>query len=272
MIELSKLKKQYQGLKNTPILWNDVDFYEYRPIEIPFHENIDWASIDTSKHHRLGKLVEIFYQKNLEKQEAYCSLAHNIQIQVDKHQTIGELDFIIQKKNNEIHHIELAYKFYLYKPDEPNEINRWIGPNLKDSLAQKLLKLKSKQFPLLKNNSTKKILSKKGINPHNIKQSVHFLAQLYVPLHLRNQTFANINHECIKGYYISHQELDILPNSDLYHLPIKVDWLIDPKNNDTWCSFEEIKKEIIEQINFKHSPLLWVKRNKTYERLFITFW
>lgn len=272
MIEISKLKQQYQGLCNTPNLWNNTTFYEYPHIEIPFAENTDLTSIDTEKHHRLGKLVEVFYQKNLEAQTGYRSLAHNIQIQIDKHQTIGEIDFIVETPNQEIHHIELAYKFYLYKTDLPYEIDRWVGPNLKDSLTQKLQKLKEKQFPRLYHYKTQEILQEKKIDTSKIQQSIHLKGQLYIPLSLMNHTFPHINNDCIKGYYISYKEIDFLFPLALYHVPVKQDWLIDPENNTDWIPFVEVKPMIMEQIKVNHSPLVWIKRGEIYERFFITFW
>lgn len=271
MNETNKLKQQYNGFINQPNLWKNIDFFDYPQIEIPFTNNINFETIDLTKHHRLGKLVEVFYQKNLESLNNYSSVKNNLQIQLDKHQTIGELDFIIDTPQG-IHHVELTYKFYIYKTDIPYEIDRWVGPNLKDSLVQKLEKLKNKQFPLLQNPITQKILSEKGIDTQNIKQSVHFKAQLYIPLSLKNHTFPLINNDCIKGYYISYKEIDFLFPLALYHVPIKQDWLIDPKNNKGWLPFIDVRNAILEQIDVKHSPLIWIKRGNLYERFIITFW
>ncbi len=271
MTNLERLTYQYEGFKNQPNLWTDNSFFKYPQIELPFLDSIDETSIDTSKHYRLGKLVEVFYQKNLEKIPNYTSLINNLQIQIDKHQTIGELDFICKTPNG-IHHIELTYKFYLYKTDLPYELDRWVGPNLKDSWIKKLEKLKNKQFQLLHHRVCKKILQEKGLQTDNIKQSVHFKAQLYIPLSLANHTFLYINNDCIKGYYISYKEIDFLFPMALYYVPLKKDWLIDPKHNRVWVSFTEAKPIILEQIAIKHSPLIWIKRGDVFERFFITFW
>ena len=271
MTPLEKLEYQYEGLKNQPNLWSDKTFFEYPQIDIPFVENIDLLSIDTTKHHRLGKLVEVFYQKNIDALPDYNSVENNIQIQVDKHQTLGELDFICETPTG-IHHIELTYKFYLYKTDNPYEIDRWVGPNLKDSLVQKLKKLKEKQFPMLHHSICKELLKNKGLEVEKIQQSVQFKAQLYIPLSLMNHTFPDINNNCIKGYYISYKEIDYLFPFALYHVPIKQDWLIAPKHNTDWLSFVDVRPIIMEQIAVNHSPLIWIKRGEIYERFFITFW
>ncbi|WP_010134851.1 DUF1853 family protein [Ochrovirga pacifica] len=271
MANLEQLTYQYLGFKDQPNLWLDNSFFDYPQINLPFSDTINLSDIDTTKHYRLGKLVEIFYQKNLEKLTNYTPLANNIQLQINKHQTIGELDFICSTPSG-IQHIELTYKFYLYKTDIPYEIDRWVGPNLRDSLVKKLTKLKEKQFPQLYHKATQKLLTSIGIPVNEIQQSVHFKAQLYIPLSLVNHTFPNINKNCIKGYYISYKEIDYLFPMALYHVPKKQDWLIDPKYNNKWMTYVEVKPIILEQIAVKHSPLIWIKRNDKFERFFVTFW
>ncbi|MGY6648454.1 DUF1853 family protein [Wenyingzhuangia sp. IMCC45574] len=271
MTSNEKITYQYQGFKNQPNLWLDNSFFDYPQIDIPFCETLDLSDIDSTKHHRLGKLVEIFYQKNIESLPNYTPLANNLQIQIDKHQTIGELDFICNTPTG-IQHIELTCKFYLYKTDIPYEIDRWVGPNLRDSFVKKLTKLKEKQFPKLYHTATQKLLADLNIPFDNIQQSVHFKAQLYVPLSLMNHPFPHINNDCIKGYYISHKEIDYLFPLALYHVPKKQDWLIDPKHNDEWMTFVDAKPLILEQIAVKHSPLVWIKRDGKFERFFVTFW
>lgn len=270
-MNLEQLYYQYQGFKDQPNLWKDSSFFEYPQIELPFCDTLDFSDIDTTKHHRLGKLVEVFYQKNLHQLTEYQPLANNLQIQADKHQTLGELDFICDTPNG-IHHIELTYKFYLYKTDIPLELDRWVGPNLKDSLVKKLTKLKDKQFPMLKHPVCLQKLSELKIPIDKIQQSVAFKAQLYIPLSLQKHTFPHVNNECIQGYYISYKEIDFLFPLALYHVPKKQDWLVHPKHNSDWMSFVEAKPLILEQIAIKHSPLVWIKRGEVYERFFITFW
>jgi len=271
MSPIERLEYQYKGVREQPNLWKDASFFDYPQIELSFSTNIDLQSIDTSKHYRLGKLVEVFYQKNIESQDNCILLASNIQIQIDKHQTIGELDYIVNTTTG-IKHIELTYKFYLYKTDEIYEIDRWVGPNLKDSLVKKLNKLKEKQFPLLNHPVSRETLINKKFDLKDIQQNVHFKAQLYVPLSLKNYTFPHINNDCIVGHYISYKEIDFLFPLALYHLPEKQDWLIHPKHHKDWISFIDVKPQILEQIDLKHSPLLWIKRAEVYERFFITFW
>ncbi len=271
MTLLEKRHYQYEGFYKQPNLWLTPSFFEYPQIDVPFLKTISFPIEEPQKHQRLGKLVETFYTQNLREQPNYKILTNNLQIQVNKHQTLGELDVICETPTG-TKHIELTYKFYLYKTDILHELDRWVGPNLKDSLVKKLNKLKIKQLPMLQHPVCQQMLSDRNINPNNIQQHVHFKAQLYVPLSLQKHQFPNINNACICGYYISHKEIDFLFPFALYQIPQKQDWLINPKHNTQWMSFIEIKPLIIEQIAQKHSPLIWIKRGAIYERLFVTFW
>ncbi|RVU84589.1 DUF1853 family protein [Leucothrix sargassi] len=62
--------------------------------------------------------------------------------------TLGELDFILQDKRTEqVIHLEVAVKFFMGL-DPLEQVNRWYGSNLKDSLDSKLAHLKTKQTQL----------------------------------------------------------------------------------------------------------------------------
>ncbi|MDB4297788.1 DUF1853 family protein [Flavobacteriaceae bacterium] len=268
---LDKLLLQYKGFINTPNLWEQADFYKYPQIEIDYLETPNLLEIDTTKHHRLGKLVECFFQKNIEQNTLYSPICNNIQIQTEKKITLGELDFICNTPDGQ-KHIELTYKFYLYKTDIKGELNRWVGPNLRDSLVKKLDKLRDKQFPMLANKYTQPILDQHNLSINSIEQVMHFKANLFVPLSLAKHTFQHINNACVKGYYISHKEIDFLFPFALYQIPNKQDWLIDPADNTDWMIFIDVKPLILEQIKVQHSPLIWIKRDGVFERFFITFW
>lgn len=266
-----QLHLQYLGFKNQPNLWTADDFFEYLQTEITLPNILDFSNYQNTKHHRLGKLCEYFLETALYQIPNYEVLVNNLQIQPDPQHTLGELDFIINTPEG-ITHVELAYKFYLYNPYIKNELERWIGPNLKDAFVKKLEKLKNKQLPILQHSVCKSILKEKQIDVQNITQKLIFKAQLYIPLSLQKHTFSYINNDCIAGYYISYKEIDFLFPLALYHVPIKQNWLINPRNNNDWKTFVEVKPLITEQIEQEHSPLIWIKRGEIFERFFITFW
>ena len=262
---------QYLGFKNAPLAWESNSFFSYSQADIEYLPALDFNNTSFNENLRLGKHVEQFCAENFKQHPNFELLLENQQVQSDKNQTLGELDYIVKNGDN-VYHIELTSKFYLYKTDIPTEIHRWVGPNLRDSFIQKLEKLENKQFPLLYSNEAKQLLKNHNIDSNDVQQQVHFKAHLFIPLSLQKHTFPIINNDCIKGYYISYKEIDFLFPMALYHIPKKQDWFVNPKYNTHWESFVEVKPLILDQISRQHSPLVWIKRGDIYEQFFVTFW
>ncbi len=155
----------------------------------------------------------------------------------NKNITIGELDFII-KEHDLFKHIELVYKFYLYRPtQEIAQISSWIGPNNKDSLVKKLTKLKEKQLPLLYASETQPILKDLNIPVEEIKQFTCFKAQLFTPWNSNTVHFDLINPEAIVGYWIPFSELSAAHQTgSVYYIPSKENWVIEAYTQVAWMN------------------------------------
>ena len=158
----SKIKAQYQGFMDTPSLFLDVGDFVKQPLfafeEVsPLKEKLR----ELKKNTMLGKRAELFFKELIKGSKEYKVLADGIQVFKDK-RTVGELDFIIQhRKSLQVFHTELTYKFYAYDPNiATTAIEKWIGPNRKDTLVQKLDKLNTRQFPLLHTKETQQRLEK----------------------------------------------------------------------------------------------------------------
>ncbi len=219
---------------------------------------------------RLGKLVEhyAFYEF---KQAGEIELLHkNIQV-IENKVTLGELDCLI-KHNNQLIHLEVVYKFYLY--DETvgtEELDHWIGPNRNDHLVKKLTKLQSKQLPLLHHPTTQKHLQELGLNSEDFLQRVDFRAQLFIPLN-KSITSSNLNQQCISGFYIRLNELDNFTNNQFY-IPTKLDWLIEPHEKVKWIEINTFKQELNDLLNAKKSPLCWLKTTEgMLQKFFVVWW
>jgi hypothetical protein len=93
--------------------------------------------------------AEACFEAYLKQSKYFELLAANLQIHGEK-ETLGELDYIaLNLKTDEVVHIELACKFYLYNEARGNtEAQKWIGPNRKDSLYEKLEKVKHKKVSI----------------------------------------------------------------------------------------------------------------------------
>ena len=264
------IQLQYEGFLNTPLLWESDSIFELEQLELPKEKTTIFNS-SIAKNLRLGKRVERFISHQLQHNSSIKILAENIQIQNNK-TTIGEIDFIIQQNNTPIH-LEVMFKFYLY--DETvgeTELEHWIGPNRKDSLVAKLTKLKEKQLPLLYKEQTIPFLKSLNLNIETIQQQVYFKAQLFVPFQLRNHSFKLINNNCIKGFYISFNELSKFDNCKFY-IPSKINWLQEIQTQINWKTYTQMLPKIETEIKNKTSPLCWLKQpNGEVYKIFIVWW
>ncbi len=214
----------------------------------------------------------------LNQSEHYKLLAANIQIHTipfknkKEKLTLGELDYIVKNcKSKQIIHIELACKFYLY--DETivgTEEEKWIGPNRKDSLFDKLEKLSLKQFPLLTKAETIHKLETLEI-PKPSAQELCLKAFLFLPKQLAIESFPKVFQDCIVGHYIKPEHLNEDPTA-LYAIPTKKEWLLPLEKLTTWHRFSEIKPLINEQLELKKSPLVYKKTPRNTECFFVVWW
>ncbi|AUP79943.1 DUF1853 family protein [Flavivirga eckloniae] len=263
------LQKRYIGFLNTPFLWKSNSVANLNQFEIVSKSNKIDISIDETL--RLGKYVERFVSFELEQHENISILAENVQIQ-DNKITLGELDCLLLKDNKPIH-LEIIYKLYLYDSSVgANEIDHLIGPNRKDSLKEKITKLKEKQLPLLNTPQCENYLKTLSLTPEDISQQVYFKAQLFVPFSNQDVQLKTLNSKCIVGFYINRNQLNQF-NDCKFYVPKKKDWLVRPHTNLKWLNFNEfeiIAKDYFEQ---QFSPLCWVKfKNGELKKMFLVWW
>lgn len=269
---------QFQGFVNTPSIFFDKNYSElslfhWKPVKKDLASAFD--KIDAlSKNLVLGKRVEYFFKALLNNSERFQLLGNNVQIH-NEQRTLGEFDFFIKDhKTLEILHIELMYKFYVYDPKQPTEIESWIGPNRKDSLIRKITKVKVSQFPLLNSPEAKKYLNHLEIHADNIQQQILFKALLFIPETYENHNFEHINRQCIAGYWYHFSELKKFCDLNYqFYAPEKQDWPIDPAHGEVWFSHSEIEEQIKALHKRKKSPLIWIKKsNSTYEKMIVVWW
>jgi len=277
------VNEEYNGFLDSFLLWEIAEESWFSDIPLfPLREliteckslNPNTFTIQLHPNEVLGKRAECFFEYCLIQSKYYKVIAKNIQVFSNK-TTIGELDFLLlEKTHKSIIHVEMVYKFYLYDPNFDHELSRWIGPNRKDTLLQKLDKLHQKQFPLINTPEAAITLNELGIAPSDITQQICFIAHLFVPLSLRNIKLAKINPLCIKGFWLTIEEFkDETYLNYNYYMPTKRYWGVAPKKCTTWFSYDKIIKEVHSQLSKKKSPLLWVKVSEDlYETVFIVWW
>ena len=265
----SDIQRRFDGFRKTPLLWkgmlNGMAIYTKEKLRIR-----DYPKIDPGSHIRLGKLTEQFVLFELEQTPSLQLLQSNIQIFRDQI-TIGELDCLIKTPDTFLH-LEIVYKFYLYDPAIPVELNRWIGPNRKDSLVQKLDKLKQKQLPLLHHPETVKILDKLNLRPTDFQQKLCFQTQLFVPLNYQISSIDIINIDCIRGCYLRIEDL-IHFSDHTFYIPPKLDWLVEPHTDVNWLLIQDFQAIISESLAKQRSPLCWMRRPKgKLQKFFMVWW
>lgn len=277
----NRVSQQFHGFINTSPLWENsqvfkIEQFKFPEVTIMLLEEEDILKEVPTLTHRfvLGKRIEGFFSYLIKRSSGYRMIAQNLQI-VQEKITVGEIDFLIEDiKAGEILHIEMVYKFYLYDPEINPEINKWIGPNRRDSLYQKIRKLKQKQLPLLFHNVTGRTLTSLGIHNKYVKQQVSFKAMLFVPFYMVGEIRPLINNSCICGYWISLSEFNKKRYSEAeFFLPKKADWPIDPAFQEVWEPFPVIFEKVLELNRNKISPLMWMKTPAgIFQRFFVVWW
>jgi len=263
------IQLQHKGYHTTQKLWEG-ELVGLSQIPLPEYNHELTAPVIIQKL-RLGHLVERFVSHELKNNENIEVLAENIQVKQDKI-TIGEIDCLLKHNHTPIH-LEIIYKFYLYDESVGNsELEHWIGPNRKDSLIEKITKLKTKQLPLLYKSETEQLLKEHNLDVNTIQQQVYFKAQLFVPFQMLGFSLRLINNDCIKGYYLNFNDLEQLNNCQ-FHIPTKLDWLTEVHNDVIWMDYNEGSKTIAASIIQERAPLCWIKaKNNTLQKVFIVWW
>jgi len=264
-----EIQLQFDGFLQTPCLWKGDAIYKLNQFEI--EQNSHVFNLEINPNLRLGKYIERFVSYQLQQNASIKIVSENIQIQQNKI-TLGELDCILLKNDIPIH-LEIIYKFYLYDSSVgTSEIEHLIGPNRKDSLVEKLSKLKEKQLPLLYANACNKYLTSIDLSSKNMEQQVYFKAQLFVPLSDKNIQLKHLNQNCCVGFYIHKKELEPF-NACKFHIPNKKNWLVIPHKNVHWQSYHQFKEIAYQYLERQFSPLCWIKlQNGEIKKFFLVWW
>ena len=268
-IHSKHIQERYLACCNTPLLWKGKTVNNLKQLDLPD----GFSSVflrKLEKRLRLGQLAEQFVFNQIESWDNTELLAENIQIKKEK-QTLGELDALITLNGQPVH-LEIIYKFYVYDDTiGTSEIERWIGPNRKDSLIEKLTKLKEKQLPLLYSEDCKTALNYLEIEPDDFEQQVLFKAQLFIP-YQQEIEFQHLNKDCVYGFYLHRSQLTDFKTYQFY-IPPKLDWFLHPTLAVEWLNFENFKEASQLCLDKGQSPLFWMKNNKgEFKKCFLVWW
>ncbi|GJQ62647.1 MAG: hypothetical protein SCALA702_17000 [Melioribacteraceae bacterium] len=209
----------------------------------------------------IGKYFEALFEFGLILSPDIDLLFSNQQITDHKNNTIGEIDFLYRDmKSGNLHHLELAGKFYLALNNIP-DWNNFIGPNPADNLAKKMEHLVVKQVPLLKTDAGREFLKKHNLDyPVNSKYLLKGYIFYHYPLfqthNFVSPTKAKKDH--LKGWWIRSDEINLLEHGDLcYYILERKEWMRTmPKSNDDIMSFREVKDKVLLYFQHNNYPLL----------------
>lgn len=263
------LQPQFSGFYNTPHLFLQPIFGMN-----PFLKTVKKTPIyngNIASNIRLGLRVERFVSCEISNIKTINVISENIQIQTNAKHTIGELDCLYLDGKQPVH-LEIQFKYYLYDNTlGKTEIDHCIGPMRRDSLTEKLNKLKKKQLPLLYHKETKPLLDSLNLKAEDFKQQLYFKAQLFVPY--GNQIeLKTLNNNCIYGFYFKYVDLPKFKDFKFYK-PKKIDWLLDVTPNVNWKIYKQILPELKILEAEKYSPLLWLKHNNgEIKKCFVVAW
>ena len=268
---------QFKGFLDTPDIRKENEkafqIFQFPSVEITDSLISDLEQIEHPRNSVLGKRMESFFSVAINHSERYKLIGSNIQIIENKH-TLGEIDFLLFDKLTEKPlHVELVYKLYIYDPGFSSEVDRWIGPNRRDSFSQKLSKLKSRQFPLLHRPETFRYLQNFNLKPEAVDQQLCFKAKLFLPERkdLIEQDF--INPECLTGNWFTMEEfMQKNWQENLFYWPVKRNWSTHPYKNENWFVYEEAIQNIRDLFKRKKAPLIWMKTPEGYRSFFVVWW
>lgn len=206
----------------------------------------------------LGKYFEALIEFIIREDEQLELIYHNEQLIVDK-RTLGELDFVFyDRSNGQLIHLECALKYYLGH-HESRDLQNWIGPNKRDTLYNKVEKLKEQSA----------WLQDKGIRSHfealppdtPVRSYCLLLGYLIPPNHateLRPHHANRLEHSIT---WISATEFIEKQSNHRYALIPKINWL-SPKNRvqlSTPAEHDELIS-ICRKIENGEHYAIWVQR------------
>lgn len=271
--EHNRLQKQYSGFLNTGVLQPETGNYSF--INFALETFPEQLPINFKMPHpiRLGQRMEVFMEWALSQE--YQILAKNLQI-IHEKRTLGEFDFILRsKETNQTIHLEMVYKFYLYRPEiAGSTADKLYGPNAKDQYALKLNKLITHQLPLLFKPEAETYLQDLNLRPENLLQSIYFKAQIFLPCNF-SDTIPEFIKESIAGFYFKPHELEFLNKSqNHFYIPHKNDWVAHAADTMLFDEFKNFKQKISAILQEQRSVLFWLfsAETNTFNRHFASWW
>ncbi|MGZ3183866.1 MAG: DUF1853 family protein [Telluria sp.] len=164
---------------------------------------------------RLGlyaeKLMSFYYR------ERGLLLAHGLQVKGER-ATVGEFDFLLDDGAGGAVHIEFATKFYLLEGVAPDLLDTLVGPNLADSLGQKMRKITGQQLQLASHPAAQAALPRPVTRAQALVKGWLFYPRGKV------SGIDGLDPDHCRGLWCELDGLDSLQGEAFVHLP-RMQWL-----------------------------------------------
>lgn len=259
------IDRQLKGFLKTHQLLNSQSISPYPNFDVKdilISPDVSHLEKELKNFLYVGKRMEIFFTTTIENHPDYNLILHSLQLRNEQKTTLGEIDFLVEDvKLQQIIHVELVFKFYIFDPDyHSDDLMCFMGPKRKDFLKKKLHKLHTHQFPILFTKECQEALSKLQIHPKNIQQKLCYKAQVYLPYNKKVSLPSYINSDCISGFWLKFVDFEKLSKDSTFIIPQRQDWMEFPDfsvyvSNDFWSAHTAVEK-LIQQ---GHAPMLWEK-------------
>lgn len=176
-------------LNSQPLLLSSTDQFDF---SLPEKEKIIKSITKNNIYPgeipvRLGRHFENLFEMALRTAFPEAEIIRGFKI-FNKKRTVGEIDFILKRKNTPPLQIEIAVKFYL-QLNPTGTLGDFVGPNKHDSLEAKYKKLRSqpwKEFSNLEIEESKYFLKGNLFYPFESQVITNNACPMLHPLHPRS--------------------------------------------------------------------------------------
>ncbi|HEY1043859.1 MAG TPA: DUF1853 family protein [Telluria sp.] len=182
------------------------------------------AALGDKNYTRLGLYAEKLIAFHFQEQGRL--VAHGLQVRAAHNDTVGEFDFLLDAGGGKALHIEFATKFYLLEGVWPDQLDSLVGPNLADSLGQKMRKITSKQLALGSHPAAQAVLPRPVENAQALVKGWLFYPRGTV------SGLEGLDPQHCRGTWCSAAELDELEGD--WFIPLaRLEWLAPARTDDS---------------------------------------
>jgi hypothetical protein len=188
------------------------------------------AYLPDQPYTRLGRYAEKLLAFYFEHRQML--VAHGLQVR-DISGTIGEFDFLL-RRGDQLLHWEFASKFYLLETEEDGQsADRFVGPNLADTLGAKVRKIMERQLNLSQHPAAQKLLPQPIAQAQALVKGWLFYRGYRANVAQPAATQGVSAPHC-RGFWCPLGGLDAIPGEHFLVLP-RLEWLAPAKESGDRC-------------------------------------